>query len=164
MTSRLLSTFAVALLCAPLAASAQGFFGQNTAPHSTHGMPAQCDNARFLADQQGLEQSGPTGIDLPEHLCGQVLAVSPRAKRTRSGWHGYFYLSVGQGVSIRIVSDLDQMNAPQWPWVSKGDQVEVQGRYYYDSLRRQGVDWTHHGTGRKWPWPGYVVVNGTRYQ
>ncbi|MBS1053339.1 DUF3465 domain-containing protein [Gluconobacter kondonii] len=164
MTSRLLSTFAAALLCAPLAASAQGFFGQNTAPHSTHGMPAQCDNARFLADQQGLEQSGPTGIDLPEHLCGQVLAVSPRAKRTRSGWHGYFYLSVGQGVSIRIVSDLDQMNAPQWPWVSKGDQVEVQGRYYYDSLRRQGVDWTHHGTGRKWPWPGYVVVNGTRYQ
>ena len=164
MTSRLLSTFAVALLCAPLAASAQGFFGQNTAPHSTHGMPAQCDNARFLADQQGLEQSGPTGIDLPEHLCGQVLAVSPRAKRTRSGWHGYFYLSVGQRVSIRIVSDLDQMNAPQWPWVSKGDQVEVQGRYYYDSLRRQGVDWTHHGTGRKWPWSGYVVVNGTRYQ
>ena len=164
MTSRLLSTFAVALLCAPLAASAQGFFGQNTAPHSTHGMPAQCDNARFLADQQGLEQSGPTGIDLPEHLCGQVLAVSPRAKRTRSGWHGYFYLSVGQGVSIRIVSDLDQMNAPQWPWVSKGDQVEVQGRYYYDSLRRQGVDWTHHGTSRKWPWSGYVVVNGTRSQ
>jgi len=127
-------------------------------------MPAQCDNARFFADQQELEQSGPTGIDLPEHLCGQVLAVSPRAKRTRSGWHGYFYLSVGQGISIRIVSDLDQMNAPQWPWVSKGDQVEVQGRYYYDSLRRQGVDWTHHGTGRKWPWPGYVVVNGTRYQ
>ncbi|MBS1075606.1 DUF3465 domain-containing protein [Gluconobacter sp. Dm-73] len=164
MTSRLLSTLAVALLCAPLAASAQGFFGQNTVPHSTHDMPAQCDNARFLADQQGLEQSGPTGIDLPEHLCGQVLAVSPRAKRTRSGWHGYFYLLVGQGVSIRIVSDLDQMNAPQWPWVSKGDQVEVQGRYYYDSLRRQGVDWTHHGTGRKWPWPGYVVVNGNRYQ
>ncbi|MBS1027206.1 DUF3465 domain-containing protein [Gluconobacter albidus] len=164
MTSRLLSTFAVALLCAPLAASAQGFFGQNTAPRSAHDMPAQCDNARFLADQHGLEQSGPTGIDLPEHLCGRVLAVSPKAKRTRSGWHGYFYLSVGQGVSIRIVSDLDQMNAPQWPWVSKGDQVEVQGRYYYDSLRRQGVDWTHHGTGRKWPWPGYVVVNGTRYQ
>lgn len=164
MTSRLLSTFAVALLCAPLAASAQGFFAQHTAPHSIHAMPVQCDNARFLADQRWLEQVGSIGIDLPEHLCGQVLAVSPKAKRTRSGWHGYFYVSVGQGVSIRIVSDLDEMNAPQWPWVNKGDQVEVQGRYYYDSLRRQGVDWTHHGTGRKWPWPGYVVVNGTRYQ
>lgn len=164
MTSRLLSTLAAAFLYAPLAASAQGLFGQNGAASRMHDMPETCDNARFLADQQGLERSGPTRIDLPEHLCGQVLAISPRARRTRSGWHGYFYVSVGQGVSIRIVSDLDEMNAPQWPWVNKGDQVEVQGRYYYDSLRRQGVDWTHHGTSRKWRWSGYVVVNGTRYQ
>ncbi|AHK70615.1 DUF3465 domain-containing protein [Gluconobacter oxydans] len=164
MKFRLLPAVAAALLCGPFAASAQGLFGQALTGQTTHDMPATCDNARFLADQQGLEQSGPTRIDLPEHLCGQVLAISPKAKRTRSGWHGYFYVSVGQGVSIRIVSDLDQMNAPQWPWVNKGDQVEVQGRYYYDSLRRQGVDWTHHGTSRKWRWPGYVVVNGTRYQ
>ncbi|MBS1087370.1 DUF3465 domain-containing protein [Gluconobacter wancherniae] len=145
---------AAACLLAPVAAMAQNLGS----------MPASCDNSKFLSDQQGFEQGGPRRIDLPEHICGQVIALSPRARRTRSGVHGYFYLNVGQGVSIRIVSNLDEMNAPQWPWVKKGDQVEVQGRYYFDSPRQQGVDWTHRGTGRKWQWPGYIVVNGTRYE
>lgn len=152
LPDKVLGVLLLAALLAPAAASAQA------------AMPAACDDAKFLADQQGFEQVGATRTDLPEHVCGKVVAVAPEAKRTRSGWHGYFYVDVGNGVSIRIVSDLDEMNAPQWPWVRKGDQADVEGRYYYDSPRRQGIDWTHHGTGRKWEWPGFVTVNGTRYQ
>ena len=51
-----------------------------------------------------------------------------------------------------------------WPWVKTGDSVQVTGRYYYDSAQRQGIDWTHHGSSRKWPFPGSVTVNGTVYQ
>ncbi|NHN85912.1 DUF3465 domain-containing protein [Acetobacter musti] len=122
-----------------------------------------CDDSAFLAAQRTFENGGGRE-DLPVHVCGRVVAVSSRAKHTRSGWHGYFYVDVGSGVSIRIVSDLDEMNAPEWPWVAKGDQAEIVGRYYYDAPRRQGIDWTHHGTGRHWGMPGYVVVNGTKYQ
>lgn len=121
-----------------------------------------CDDGHFLALQQGFEAGSLRG-DQPVHVCGRVIAVS-RERRTRSGWHGYFYVDVGQGVSIRVVSDLDRMAAPGWPWVAKGDSVDVVGRYYYDNPRSQGIDWTHHGTGRTWGMPGYVTVNGTRYQ
>ncbi|MFT8462462.1 hypothetical protein [Acetobacter persici] len=123
---------------------------------------ATCDNQDFLSKQLAYENGGAKA-DTPVHICGKVIAVSPNAKRTRSGWHGYFYVAVSPSVSIRIVSGLDEMHAPAWPWVAKGDQVDVVGRYYYDSIRRQGVDWTHHGTGRSWHVPGYVTVNGTKY-
>ncbi|MBB2167392.1 DUF3465 domain-containing protein [Gluconacetobacter aggeris] len=135
---------------------------------SLHGAQAQeaigpaCDNRHFLAVQQAFEDGSLRG-DQPVHVCGRVIAVS-RQRRTRSGWHGYFYVDVGQGVSIRIVSDLDRMAAPAWPWVAKEDAVDVVGRYYYDNPRSQGIDWTHHGTGRTWGMPGYVAVNGARYQ
>ncbi|GBQ97798.1 hypothetical protein AA23498_3000 [Acetobacter nitrogenifigens DSM 23921 = NBRC 105050] len=147
-----LATAAVALL---LTATAIPALAQTVSPN--------CDNSSFLADQQQFENGGDKA-DQPVHICGKVVAVSHRAKKTRSGWHGYFYMSVGGGVSIRIVSDLDRMNAPQWPWVNKGDNVEVVGRYYYDSPRSQGVDWTHHGTGSSWGLPGYVIVNGAKYE
>lgn len=136
-------------------------FARETSTYQT--APASCDNRDFIAKQQAFENGGPKA-DVPVHLCGTVVAISPRAKRTRSGWHGYFYVAVAPNISIRIVSGLDEMNAPAWPWVNKGDQVEVVGRYYYDSLRRQGVDWTHHGTGWSWHVPGYVTVNGKRYE
>lgn len=126
-------------------------------------VPTACDDARFLSDVEAAESTTGRHPDRVEHVCGRVIAVST-AKRTRSGWHGYFYVDVGHGVSIRIVSDLDRMTAPSWPWVAKGDQADVLGRYYYDSPRSQGIDWTHHGTGRNWPVEGYVIVNGTRYQ
>lgn len=133
-------------------------------------MPAQCDNARFVQDQarymqQFAHQHVPYGqhLDVPEHICGTVVQVY-RARRSRSGQHGYFLMSVAGGAPIRVVSNLDEMKAPAWPWVKVGDQAEVQGRYYYDGPGRQGVDWTHHGTSRTWPWPGFVSVNGQRYQ
>ncbi|MFB9871697.1 hypothetical protein ACFFLJ_10240 [Acetobacter farinalis] len=124
---------------------------------------ATCDNQDFISKQLAYENGGDKA-DTAVHICGRVLAVSPNAKRTRSGWHGYFYVAVTPTVSIRVVSGLDEMQAPAWPWVAKGDQVEVVGRYYFDSMRRQGIDWTHHGTGSSWHVPGYVAVNGTRYQ
>lgn len=121
-----------------------------------------CDNSNFLSAQQDFENGEARG-DVPVHICGHVVAVSEKAQHTRSGWHGYFYVDVGHGVSIRIVSNLDEISGSDWPWVRKGDLADVVGRYYYDSPRRQGIDWTHHGTSRKWDIPGYVIVNGKRF-
>ncbi|OUI79182.1 hypothetical protein HK18_04640 [Commensalibacter intestini] len=123
-----------------------------------------CNNQGFLQAQQIFKNNSyfPSKADVPVHVCGKVIALS-KARYTRSGEHGYFYLNIGSGVSIRIVSNLDEMNAPSWPWVHKGDYVEVVGRYYYDNPRRQGVDWTHKGTSRKWPHSGYVMINGVKY-
>ncbi|MBX0344613.1 hypothetical protein K2X14_07165 [Acetobacter sp. TBRC 12305] len=123
---------------------------------------AICDNADFQAKQQAFENGGPKG-DVAVHICGTVVAVAAHSSRTRSGVHGYFYVAVAPDISIRIVTNLDEMHTPAWPWVSKGDKVEVVGRYYYDSYRSQGIDWTHRGTGRSWPIPGFVTVNGTKY-
>ena len=131
-------------------------------PTSAREVSDSCDNSSFLAAQRDFENGERRG-DVPAHICGRVIAVAPRAKQTRSGLHGYFYVDVGEGVSIRVVSNLDEMDASDWPWVSKGDKVEVVGRYYYDSYRSQGIDWTHRGTGKSWPIPGFVTVNGTKY-
>ncbi|MCP1220551.1 hypothetical protein NKW45_01680 [Acetobacter orientalis] len=148
---------ATGLLCTLAPSIAPAAYAQEAAS-----LPPHCDNHDFMAKQQAFENGQPK-TDVPVHICGRVIALSPKAKRTRSGWHGYFYVAVAPNISIRIVSGLDEMHAPAWPWVSKGDQVEVVGRYYFDSYRRQGIDWTHRGTGRSWPIPGYVIVNGTKY-
>lgn len=123
-----------------------------------------CDNQSFLQAQQNFEKNAYpySKPDIHVHVCGNVIAFS-KVRYTRSGTHGYFYLKIGSGVSIRIVSNLDEMHTPPWPWVKKGDYVEVAGRYYYDNPRRQGIDWTHQGTSRKWPYAGYVIVNGIKY-
>lgn len=155
--SFLRAALAAGLLCTVAPSLAPAAQAQQAAP-----LPASCDNHDFMAKQQAFENGRPKA-DVPVHICGKVIAFSPKAKRTRSGWHGYFYVAVAPNISIRVVSGLDEMHAPTWPWVSKGDQVEVVGRYYYDSYRRQGIDWTHHGTGRAWPTPGYVIVNGNKY-
>lgn len=123
-----------------------------------------CDNQKFLTDQAGFMQTGPTRVDIPEHICGQVFFVTKRPRRTHSGVHGYFVVEIAPGRTIRIVSDLDRMSAPLWPWVQRGDHVDIVGRYYFDSARSQGIDWTHHGTGRHWSVPGSVTVNGVRYE
>ncbi len=130
------------------------------APPTT--VSAVCDNKDFLAKQQAFENGAPR-TDAAVHICGTVLAFAKDAKKTRSGLHGYFYVTVAPNISIRIVTNLDEMHTPAWPWVAKGDQVDIVGRYYYDSPRQQGVDWTHRGTGRSWSIPGYVTVNGTKY-
>ncbi len=123
----------------------------------------QCDNKSFFQIQQSYENDHYNyKKNVPVHLCGIVVTTS-YAHYTRSGLHGYFYLNLGNNIFIRIVNNLDKMKAPAWPWVKKGDYVELVGRYYYDSSRRQGVDWTHKGASRKWPYSGYVIVNGVKY-
>ena len=85
---------------------------------------------------------------------------------TGSGLHGYFYTTItgASPSSIEIVSNLDAMaeapsNAPpSWPWVSAGDYVYVQGRYYFDDANSQGIDWTEDDTSGSWPHAGYVAV------
>jgi hypothetical protein len=121
-----------------------------------------CNNAQFLSDQSQFGNGSLQG-DQEVDVCGTVTNVLSE-KDTRSGLHGYYDLQIAPGNTIEIVCDLGEMNAPAWPWVKIGDYSYVQGRYYYDSASRQGIDWTHHGTSRLWPNAGYVVVAGTQYQ
>jgi len=149
-----------------LRGSSVGFIGlllAGIACAQTQPAPSSCDDQKFLSDRQAFEVGGDHTLDLPEHVCGTVTRVS-RQRKTRSGLHGYFMVDIGQNQRVRIVSDLAEMDAPAWPWVHKGDKAEIVGRYYYDNRRSQGIDWTHHGTGREWSIPGYVIVNGTKYQ
>ncbi len=120
-----------------------------------------CDDPQFLADQQDFA-NGNLYQDQFVDVCGDVTRVLD-SRYTSSGLHGYFYVEVAPGDTIEIVSNLDEMNAPSWPWVSVGDYAYVQGRYYYDSAHTQGIDWTHDGTSSSWPHSGYVVVNGHKY-
>lgn len=115
-----------------------------------------CNNQQFLTYQQEFGNGTLSG-DQEVDVCGAVTQVLP-SKTTSSGLHGYFYMQVSSGHTIEIVSNLDEMNAPAWPWVAVGDYVYVQGRYYYDNSSSQGIDWTHHGTSSSWPYAGYVVV------
>lgn len=153
-------------VCVGLGLSGLGQPAQARHKHAQAEQPktvsATCDNQDFLNKQQVFENGGAKA-DAAVHICGTVVALSPQAKVTRSGRHGYFYMTVAPNISIRIVTNLDEMHTPAWPWVAKGDHVEVVGRYYYDSPRQQGVDWTHRGTGRSWGIPGYVRVNNTQY-
>jgi hypothetical protein len=100
------------------------------------------------------------------NVCGEVTSVR-RERSTRSGRHGYFYVTIPgypNPRGIEIVSNLDAMGSassgepPAWPWVAPGDYVYVQGRYYYDSPRRSGIDWTEAETSASWPHNGYVAV------
>lgn len=124
------------------------------APTSSPAWP--CNDQQFLTDQTNFG-NGTISADQPVDVCGAVTQVLP-SKTTTSGLHGYFYMQIKTGDTIEVVSNLDEMNAPAWPWVAVGDYVYVQGRYYYDNSSSQGIDWTHHGTSSSWPQPGYVVV------
>jgi hypothetical protein len=121
-----------------------------------------CDDTKFTQIQAEFA-SGALEGDQAVDVCGPVTRVLA-ARTTRSGLHGYYYVQVAANDTIEIVSDLGEMNAPQWPWVKVGDYSYVQGRYYFDSATSQGIDWTHHGASASWPNPGYVVVNGTQYR
>jgi hypothetical protein len=124
-------------------------------PTPTPGGSWPCDNQQFLTYQQEFGNGTLSG-DQEVDVCGPVTQVLP-SKTTSSGLHGYFYMQVSSGHTIEIVSNLDEMNAPAWPWVAVGDYTYVQGRYYYDNSSSQGIDWTHHGTSSSWPYAGYVV-------
>ena len=129
------------------------------------GSAAPCNDNKFLSDQAALGSNSLSGDQL-EDVCGLVTQVLP-AKTTSSGRHGYFYVQMPGGYNIEIYSNLDAMaqaptNRPPttWPWVSVGQYVYVQGRYFYDTPHpggTQGIDWTEDDTG-SWPYVGWVYV------
>lgn len=128
--------------------------------------PLPCNNQQFLNDQTGFGNGSLSGDQLVD-VCGSVTQVLP-AKKTSSGNHAYFYVEMPSGYQIEIVSNLDAMAQAStdqppstWPWVSVGNYVYVQGRYYYDNSSSQGIDWTEDDTG-SWPYVGWVgVCNGS---
>ncbi len=124
--------------------------------------PYPCNDQQFLNDQSAFAAGTLSGDQLVD-LCGAVTQVLPE-KHTSSGNHGYFYVAMPSGYKIEIVSNLDAMAQAStdqppstWPWVSTGQYVYVQGRYYYDSASSQGIDWTEDDTG-SWPYVGWVAV------
>ncbi len=126
---------------------------------------APCNDQQFLNDQSAFASGSLSGDQL-EDVCGKVTQVLP-AKTTASGRHGYFYVQMPSGYNIEIVSNLDAMAQAStdqppstWPWVSVGQYVYVQGRYYYDNSSSQGIDWTEDDTG-SWPYVGWVYVCDT---
>jgi hypothetical protein len=134
----------------------------SAAPVATGNGSWPCNNQQFRSDEQQFANGALQG-DQEVDVCGTVTSVLA-SRTTRSGLHGYYKIQVAPGDTIEIVSDLGEMDAPEWPWVKVGDYSYVQGRYYYDSAASQGIDWTHHGTSHSWPTSGYVVVGGTQYQ
>ncbi len=136
-------------------------------PTSPTAMPSSaayaCDDAQFATDQSEFA-AGTLAADQPVDICGSVTEVLAE-KKSRSGEHGYFYVEMPSGYRIEIVSNLDAMAQAStdrppstWPWVSIGNYVYVQGRYYYDSSSSQGVDWTEDHTDSSWSHLGYVAV------
>lgn len=125
------------------------------APTSTPAAQWACSDQQFVNDVQSYASGSLSGYT-PEDVCGVVGQVLP-SKTTRSGLHGYFYMQIGS-TNVEIVSNLDVMNAPAWPWVQTGDYVYVQGRMYYDNASSIGIDWTHSGATSGLPSGGYVVV------
>lgn len=85
-----------------------------------------------------------------------------RPHRTRSGLHQDVLLDVGDRTPLRLVVNDDELGGPVA--VRSGDHAEARGRYFLDADGRDGLDWTHHGTSRRWPTPGYLIVNGRRYE
>ena len=134
-------------------------------PTATPSPAYPCNDPQFATYQNEFGRGAISG-DQFVNVCGSVTSVLP-SKRTTSGLHGYFYVSVPGSASpgtIEIVSNLDAMaqapsgQPPAWPWVANGDYVYVQGRYYYDNSSSQGIDWTEDDSSNSWPHTGYVVV------
>jgi hypothetical protein len=111
-----------------------------------------CNLAGFLAVQHAHVNHAEVT------LCGTVARVR-EPRRSRSGVHRVFYVDVGGGDWIAIDANLDEMgNFPIRP----GETTTIRGEYYYDDDGREGVHWTHHTDRGSHP-PGFVILNGTRY-
>ncbi len=115
--------------------------------------PAACDDAGFLR----IAAARPAGYT-EVTVCGTVTRVL-RRRTTRSGTHAYFFVQVdAAGDAIEIVTNVDETGSFA---VRPGQYATVRGRYYYDSPRSQGIDWTHRSDpGASWPYPGYVQLDG----
>ncbi len=120
------------------------------------GAPGACNEPAFLRDR-----ALPAPVNDEVTVCGTVASVrAPR--RTRSGLHQYFFVALRGARPVEVVCNDDEMGGPI-P-VRAGQRAVVHGRYYKDPDGREGIDWTHAGTGRAWSSPGYVVLDGRTYQ
>jgi hypothetical protein len=126
--------------------------------------PPPCNDAQFVTYQSEFGSHAISG-DQFVNVCGNVTQVLS-SQSTSSGLHGYFDVEIAGAnpAAIEIVSNLDAMaeapsnTPPSWPWVSVGDYVYVQGRYYFDNTNSQGIDWTEDDSSGSWPHTGYVAV------
>lgn len=115
-----------------------------------------CDDAGFLH-----ARSLPAPVAQEVTVCGTVTSLR-RARRTRSGAHQYFFVAVRGARPIEVVANTDEMGGP-FP-VRVAEPAVVRGRYYKDPDGHEGIDWTHHGTSRSWPYPGYLLLDGHTYR
>lgn len=114
---------------------------------------SDCDLSGFLATQHAHANRAEVT------LCGTVERVrAPR--RTRSGVHQTFLVDVGHNDRIEIDANLDMLGPIP---VRNGESAVVRGEYYYDPDGREGIHWTHHTDHGSHP-PGYLILDGTRYQ
>ena len=134
-----------ALAAAALLALAGGCGGGGTSS-------GDCANAAFIAYRQNADAPHEVTV------CGSVMRVSHA--RTRSGRHEYLDLQVSGTIPVRVIVNEDEEGPVS---AHSGSSVLAHGRYFNDG-DRDGIDWTHHGAGRSWPYPGYLVVDGQRYQ
>jgi hypothetical protein len=114
---------------------------------------SDCDLSGFLAVQHAHANRAEVT------LCGTVERVRP-PRRTRSGVHQTFLVDVGHNDRIEIDANLDMLGPIP---LRNGEPVVVHGAYYYDPDGREGVDWTHHTDRGPHP-PGYLILDGTKYQ
>ena len=112
-----------------------------------------CDLSNFLAVQHAHVNHAEVT------LCGTIGRVRP-ARETRSGRHRTFFVDLGSGNRIEIDANLDVLGDVP---IATGESAVVRGEYYYDRGGREGVHWTHRTARGSHP-PGYLIVNGVRYE
>ncbi len=95
-------------------------------------------------------------------ICGTVLRVE-RGPRRRSGVEAYVAVRIpGSDPLLPIQVVINEPREGTIP-ARPGDAIVAHGRYFNDGTR-DGIDWTHHGTSPNWPHPGYIILNGQRYE
>ena len=114
---------------------------------------AECNDAYF----EEVRDRGASGTEVT--VCGRVGRVRP-PRVSRSGRHLPFDVVLPNGDDVWIDANLDVLGALP---VRPGEQATVRGEYFYDGPRRDGIHWTHRTTHGPHP-PGFVILNGVRYQ
>ena len=149
-----LRRLAVALVLGLMAGALAACAGPaaTTTASSSASAGAACNLAGFLAVQHAHVNHAEVT------LCGTVVRVR-KPHRTRSGEHRNFFVDVGGGDVIAIDANLDVMG--RFP-IRTGETTTVRGEYYYDNDGREGIHWTHRTDRGSHP-PGFVILNGTRY-
>jgi hypothetical protein len=79
---------------------------------------------------------------------------------SRSGRHLAFDVTLPGGDDVWVDANLDVLG--RLP-VRRGQHATVRGEYFFDRDRVDGIHWTHHTARGPHP-PGYVILDGVKYQ